>query len=82
MIFEVCKERSRGVEIIRRGSYQYDRREIKIHVGATEFPSPFMLAQAFTRLLISITQSVAKPHTNTIPCDVAHVIVRLPARDK
>lgn len=82
MTFELCKERSMGVKNIRRGSYQYDGREIKIHVGATEIPSPFVLAQAFTRLLISITQSVAKPHTSTIPCDVAHVIVRLPARDK
>ena len=82
MILDFCKKLSRGVENIGRGSYQYCRREAKLHVAATAIPSPFVLAQAFTRLLISITQSVAKPHTNTIPCDVAHVIVRLPARDK
>ena len=82
MIFVFCDECSMRVEYFRRGRCQCDRRETRIHVGATEFPSPSVLAQGFNGLLISITQSVAKPHTIKTPCTCKHVIVLLRARDK
>lgn len=77
MVFELCKERLMGVENIRRESCQYGREETKMHVGATEIPSPFVLAQAFTRLLISITQSALFHATSrTSLCVCLHVTSR------